>query len=188
MPLENRQILLLRQYRDRSYIMMVLCEKSFEHFNFIKTICNIPLILISSIMAILNSSAFDPHQMKIPNIVINSLTAMLIALISNFKVNEKEVAFKSLQNKFMKLTHSIEDDLNNHLNTLESDDISNVINQYDNLIEQIEFTFSNRIKNNVKNIYKNKRTLPSVLNCEQMDFSISEPASPLSANLVVNNV
>jgi len=174
--LEQRQINLLKSYKDKSYIMGVLCEKSFEHFNFIKSICNIPLILISSVMAILNSSSFDGNEMKIPNIVINSLTAMIIGIINNFRINEKESNFKQLSCKFMKISHMIEDKLHNHLETLSSSDISNQIKEYDNLIEQIDFTFPTSIQKTVKKLYKNKKQLPAILNGDMDDFIIESSA------------
>jgi len=172
MPLEQRQINLLKSYKDKSYIMGVLCEKSFEHFNFIKSICNIPLILISSVMAILNSSSFDGNEMKIPNIVINSLTAMIIGIINNFRINEKESNFKQLSCKFMKISHLIEDKLHNQLETLSGSDISNQIKEYDNLIEQIDFTFPTSIQKTVKKLYKNKKQLPAILNGDTDDIII----------------
>lgn len=187
MQLESRQINLLKSYKDKCYVMGVLCEKSFEYFNFIKSICNIPLILISSAMAILNSSAFDPNQMKIPNVVINSFTAMIIAMINNFRVNEKESNFKQLSVKFMKISHAIEDNLHNHLETLTSDDVSNHIKQYDNLIEQIDFTFPNHIQKKVKNIYQGKKQLPSILNGDSSDFTI-ETSSIAQTIPQINNI
>jgi hypothetical protein len=176
MPLEQRQINLLKSYKDKSYVMGVLCQKSFEYFNFIKSICNIPLIIISSAMAILNSSAFDGNEMKIPNVVINSLTAMIVGIINNFRVNEKEGNFKQLSLKFMKISHTIEDKLNNHLDSLTSDDISNQIKEYDNMIEQIDFTFPASIQKTVKALYKNKKQLPAILNGDSNDFIIESSA------------
>ena len=187
MPLEQRQINLLKSYKDKSYVMSVLCEKSFEHFNFIKTICNIPLILISSCMAILNSSAFDANQMKIPNVVINSLTAMIMAMINNFRVNEKESNFKQLSIKFMKICHSIEDNLHNNLESLTTDDVSNQIKNYDNLIEQIDFTFPSNIQNKVKNLYKGKKQLPAILNGD-IDGFIVENSSIIQTASQINTV
>ena len=187
MPLEPRQINLLKSYKDKSYVMSVLCEKSFEHFNFIKSICNIPLIVISSAMAILNSSAFDPNQMKVPNVVINSLIAVIIAMINNFRVNEEESNFKQLSIKFMKISHTIEDNLHNHFETLTSDDVSNHIKQYDNLIEQIDFTFPNNIQKKVKNIYQGKKQLPTILNGDTDDFTIG-PSSITQTVSQINNI
>ena len=182
--LEQRSLNLLVQYRDKSYVMNVLANKSFERFNFIKSICNMPLIIISSVVAILNSSSINAEEMKLPNIIINSITAMLLAMIANFKVNEKEQFFKQLANKFMKLTHNIEDDLNNHLQELTGDDVSSKIKEYDSLIETIEYTFPSKIKKIVYSKYKNKKTLPSILNCEGSDFTISPPITP-SANIII---
>jgi hypothetical protein len=176
MPLEQRQINLLKSYKDKSYVMGVLCQKSFEYFNFIKSICNIPLIIISSTMAILNSSAFDGNEMKIPNVVINSLTAMIVAIINNFRINEKEGNFKQLSLKFMKISHTIEDKLNNHLDSLTSEDISNQIKEYDSMIEQIDFTFPASIQQKVKELYKNKKQLPAILNGDSDDFIIESSA------------
>ena len=176
MPLEQRQINLLKSYKDKSYVMGVLCQKSFEYFNFIKSICNIPLIIISSAMAILNSSAFDGNEMKIPNVVINSLTAMIVGIINNFRVNEKEGNFKQLSLKFMKISHTIEDKLNNHLDSLTSEDISNQIKEYDSMIEQIDFTFPASIQKTVKALYKNKKQLPAILNGDSYDFIIESSA------------
>lgn len=176
MPLEQRQINLLKSYKDKSYVMGVLCQKSFEYFNFIKSICNIPLIIISSTMAILNSSAFDGNEMKIPNVVINSLTAMIVSIINNFRVNEKEGNFKQLSLKFMKISHTIEDKLNNHLDSLTSEDISNQIKEYDSMIEQIDFTFPASIQKTVKTLYKNKKQLPAILNGDSDDFIIESSA------------
>ena len=183
MSLDQRQIFLLKTYKDKSYVMSVLCEKSFEHFNFIKTICNIPLIVISSVMAILNSSAFDANQMKIPNIVINSLTAMIMSMINNFRVNEKESNFKQLSIKFMKICHTIEDNLHNNLESLTTDDISNQIRNYDNLVEQIDFTFPGSIQKKVKDLYKGKKQLPAILNGDD-DFLIENSTNIQSSTQV----
>ena len=115
-------------------------------------------------MAIFNSSTFDGNEMKIPNVVINSLTAMIVGIINNFRVNEKESNFKQLSSKFMKISHSIEDKLHNNLESLTSSDVSNHIKEYDNLMEQIDFTFPTSIQKAVKKLYNNKKQLPAILN------------------------
>lgn len=172
MALEQIQINLLKSYKDKSYVMGVLCEKSYEHFSFIKSLCNIPLIIISSVMAIFNSSTFDGNEMKIPNVVINSLTAMIVGIINNFRVNEKESNFKQLSSKFMKISHCIEDKLHNNLESLTSSDVSNHIKEYDNLMEQIDFTFPLSIQEAVKKLYKNKKQLPAILNGDMNNIII----------------
>ena len=169
--LEQNQINLLGAYHDRSYVYAVLCNRSFEFFSFIRSITNIPLILISSIMAIMNSSTFDAESMKLYNIIINSLTALLLGLISNFKLAEKDADFKKLGQSMTKLCHQIEDDLNNNLEFITVDEIRQRVKEYDSLIETLDHAFPSFIKNKVKDLYKENRTLPSCLNCEGTTFN-----------------
>ena len=172
MTLEQRQIDLLISYRDKAYVYAVLCEKSFELFSLIRSLCNIPLILITSVLSIINASDFDPKEMKLPNVVINASIAMIMSLIGNFKLNEKESVYKQVNQRMVRHCHFIEDLLNNSLESLESDDVSEVIKKYDDIVESNEYAFPRHIKTRVANIYKNKRTLPAVLNCVGTDFSI----------------
>ena len=173
MTLEQRQIDLLISYRDKAYVYAVLCEKSFELFSLIRSLCNIPLILITSVLSIINASDFDPKDMKLPNVVINACVALIMGLISNFKLNEKESVFKQTNQRMIRHTHFIEDLLNNSLESLESDDVSEVIKKYDDIVESNEFAFPSHIKKRVANIYKDDRTLPSVLNCVRSDYSLN---------------
>jgi len=173
MALEQRQIDLLISYRDKAYVYAVLCEKSFELFSLVRSLCNIPLILITSVLSIINASDFDPKDMKLPNVVINACVALIMGLISNFKLNEKEGVFKQTNQRMVRHCHYIEDLLNNSLETLQSDDISEVIRKYDDIVESNEYPFPRHIKSKVRNTYKEKRTLPAVLNCVGTDFSIN---------------
>jgi len=182
--LEQRQINLLIAYRDKSYVYAVLCDRSYELFSLIKSLCNIPLILITSILSIINASSFDPLEMKMPNVIINASVALIMGMISNFKLSEKESLYKQVNQKMVRHTHAIEDMLNNSLATLDSEDVSNVIKKYDDIVEMNEFPFPSHIKKNVLNIYKGKRSLPAVLNCVDTNFSLSVPTTPTaSANI-----
>jgi len=173
MVLEQRQIDLLISYRDKAYVYAVLCEKSFELFSLIRSLCNIPLILITSVLSIINASDFDAKDMKLPNVIINATVALIIGLIANFKLNEKEGVFKQTNQRMVRHCHYIEDLLNNSLESLESDDVSVVIKKYDDIVESNDYAFPRHIKKYVANVYKDKRTLPSVLNCVRTDFSIN---------------
>ena len=70
MPITDEQVKLLNAYRDKSYISNILCEQCSEFYSFLKSMVNIPLILSSSAMTILNSSSFNAEDMKIPNVII----------------------------------------------------------------------------------------------------------------------
>lgn len=172
MVLTNEQILLIQNYRDMSYVNNILCDQSSNYYNNLKNIINIPLILSSSALTILNSSDFSSDQMKIPNIIINACTTLLLSLINNFKFVEKANNFKSVAVKYNKLTHNIESRLTNDINNISISDISNIITEYDNLNESIDYSFPDHIKERVKKIYKNNRKLPSSLNCEEVFITV----------------
>ena len=170
--LNSKQVKLLQDYRDKSYVMNVLLTRSYERFNFIKQITNIPLILSSSVMAIINSSSFDGNEVKMPNIVINSITALILSLIGNFQITERENCFQTLSGKFLKLTHEIEDALTNNLEEVDKSDVKKYIDDYDNLIGNITYVIPKDIQTKVKNSYCGKKCLPAFLNCES-DFTNS---------------
>lgn len=164
--LSNDQIKLLQSYRDKAFVSGILCDESSQFYSFLKSLVNIPLILSSSIMGILNSSDFDSQQMRIPNIVLNASTSLILSLINNFKLPEKCQTFHNRANKFNKLTHVIEDALTNDIQDITVDKIRSLINEYDTINESLEFSFPSHIKNRIKNRYMNKRVLPNILNCE----------------------
>jgi len=182
MAIEQHQIDLLKSYRDKSYVFAALCNSSYEFFSLLKSICNIPLILTSSIMAILNSGSFTADDMKLPNIIINSLTALMLGLITNFNISEKTTEFRKVNIQMTKLCHHIEDDLNNNLRTISVIDIRRHINEYDSIIENLDYPFPHFIKEKIKKTYKNNRTLPSILNCTTTEFVRTE------SHFEVNNV
>ena len=66
------QVKLLQSYRDKSYVTSVLCSQSEEFYSFLRSMINVPLILSSSVMTILNSmEEINSSAMKYSNIVLN---------------------------------------------------------------------------------------------------------------------
>lgn len=159
----TNQYNILKEYRDKTYIYQLLTTKTNEYYSNIKQVINIPLIISSSIMTICNSGSFAPEDMKIPNIVINACTALLISLINNYKIIEKQQTFRNLSIKYMTLLHDIEDKIANDTN-LEPDEVRTIIKQYDDLITQTEYIIPTRIKNKVRHQYHGKIHLPIILN------------------------
>ena len=180
--LSTQQISLIQSYRDKAYVSNILCEECSNYYSKLKSFVNIPLILTSSLMTIFNSSSFASEDMKIPNIVCNSMTALLLSLISNFKLSEKFNNFKSIANKFNKLTSSIENKLTNDIENITIEQINAIILEYDNLNEAIEFQFPDFIKERVKKKFNGKRIMPNILNCVtdyQRNSSTTLPDTPL---------
>ena len=166
----DQQLELLKQYKDKSYINTLLAEQSYDYYNFVKNIINIPLILCNTIMVIKNSIITDQDLLKILNIILNSSTGLIISMISNFKIYEKIQQYHQLQIKFNKLNHQIDSKINNDMSNITSDYIIGVIEDYDQILESIEYTFPTKIKNRIKKQYENKMTLPSSLSVEIVEM------------------
>ena len=174
MPISSEQIKLLESYRDKTYITSILYSQSAEHFTFLRSIINIPLILSSSTMTVLNSMDEGNNNMKYANIVLNAWTSLILSLVGNFKLPEQATNFSQIQVKMNKLCHQIEDKLTIDLESCKIEDIRHFINDYDALYEQLDYSFPNFIKNRVKKIYSGKKVLPNILNCEISFVKIDE--------------
>jgi hypothetical protein len=98
------------------------------------------------------------------NISINGIIAFIAALQSVLQINDKYNQFQTLTTKFIKLEHHIENHITNYPDKLDENFIDDIIKSYDNLIDDIDFTFPDFIKKRVKAKYKDKRTMPNVLN------------------------
>ena len=166
MPISTDHIKLLESYRDKAYITSILCSQSQEHFSFLRSMVNLPIIITSSVMTVLNSMSDNSNEMKYANIVLNTWTSLILSIIGNFKLTEQATNFKQIEIKMNKLTHKIEDFLSIDLESTKIEDIRAIINEYDALNESLDFPFPNFIKNRVKKVYSGKKTLPNILNCE----------------------
>ena len=87
-------------------------------------------------MCILNSFSTDDGEMKIPNVVVNGISVLLISYQSNLKVAEKVELYKNLGNEFLQLAHQIEG-LNHE--EIDRNMINNLIEKYDRLIMSCNF-------------------------------------------------
>ena len=186
--LTNDQIKLLQSYRDKSYVSAILCDESSSFYSFLKSLVNVPLVLSSTIMGILNSSDFDSQQMRIPNSVLNASTSLILLLINNFKLPEKTQNFHNKAVKFNKLTHIIEDMLTNDIEDISVDKIRSIINDYDAINETLDYSFPSHIKNRVKKRYMGKKILPNILNCELTFIEVEQLVSPKIKAFSVNNI
>jgi isoleucyl-tRNA synthetase len=165
MVLNESQIIYLQMYRDKCYISSLLCEQSSLFYSMLKNILNIPTILISGIMCILNSGIFSAEELKTTNIIVNGMTTIILSLLNNFKLTETLNNFKSNQIKYTKLLHKIEDSLIQNDDELTIESIRSYIVEYDNITESVEFDYPHHIKKSIKKRFINKRSLPNILNC-----------------------
>lgn len=172
--LTKEQKKLLKKYKDKSLIMGILGTRSYEFFSTLQSFVNIPLILSSTTLAILNSASLTGEEMKIPNIVINSITGLTLALVNNFKINDKVSAFKNLGTKMTKLNNRIEEAVANDINDITSEKLTLFIKEYETLNETCDYYFPTRIKKKIYDKYKKTGlSLPNAL-IGFDDFSIED--------------
>lgn len=150
MVLSSIQKDIIFQYRDKTYICSILCQQTSDWYYFLKTIINIPLILMSTSLSIINSLNINNFDMRIPNIVINASFALILSLINNFNISEKQANFRSLHLKYTKLTHFIEDKITNELENCTKEDIRKIINDYDAITDNLEYPYPGFIRLRVK--------------------------------------
>ena len=120
---------------DKCETMCMLTSKASSHWSFIKFCFNIPLVITSSTMCIINSISEDANAVKIPNIVVNAVSVLIMSLNNSIKAGEKFETFKKLFQQFMVLSQeveSIEEEI-----TKEKADI--LVLKYDNLITDCVF-------------------------------------------------
>lgn len=157
----QKQVSLLHVYKDRVFIMTILCNKSENFYNMINTIFTIILILTSTLLAVTNSYHFtDAHineQVKVAGIVLNSINVLLVSFNSQLKISQRSSEFKLKTQAFNKLSHEIEMLLIK--DTLDPTSVKNIITQYDLLADNTE-SFPGFIKSAVRKKYGEDYNLP----------------------------
>lgn len=93
---------------DKCEICCLLCQKASARWSLLKFIFNIPLILTSSIMCVMNSMSTAEVSMKMPNVIVNGVSVFVMSINNNLKCAEKFELFKSLSNSYLALAHAIE--------------------------------------------------------------------------------
>ena len=87
---------------------------------------------------------------------------LLVSLSNYFKITEKCEILKINRDKFIKLYNLIEK--RKYTEDISVDFIDVVITNYDNIIENINFSFPQPILKRIRRDYAHKRTLPLFIN------------------------
>jgi hypothetical protein len=178
--------IILDDYIDMIYIYEVLCNTTYNYYYNLKFLFEFPIIFINVFMTIINSTITDIFIIKHCNIFLNVMTMLLVSLSNYLKINEKCEILKINRDKFIKLYNMIEK--RKYTDDISIDFIDNVITNYDNIIENINFTFPTKILNKVRNEYKNKKTLPLFINgIKKLDKYRYENGiiSPNDSNIII---
>lgn len=149
---------------DKCESMTLLCTRTATYWSYVKMGFNIPLVFTSSAMCIINSISTDANTVKIPNIVVNAISVLIMSLSNSIKASEKFEIFKKLSQQFMLLSQELE--------ALDEEDADfkeklNIISlKYDNLIQDCAFEeIPQKTKTNVSKLFSDaNRFLPIQLN------------------------
>lgn len=144
---------------SKTEAMVLLTSKANGYWSMIKFAFNIPLVLTSSAMCIINSISDDANEVKIPNIVVNAVSVLIISLNNSIKASEKCDLFKRLSQQFLLLSGQIENDAE-----LDENEFNIIALKYENLINDVLFEeIPNRFKQQVAESFKD-RYLPLQIN------------------------
>ena len=147
---------------DKSECIALLCYKATTHWSLIKFCFQIPLVLTSSAMCIINSISQDANDIKIYNIVVNAISVLIISVNNSVKPSEKYELFKKLSQSFIILSQEIE----SFDNVCTPEQYKIICLKYDNLILDVNFEdCPSYIKKNVSlSFSNNNRHIPIQLN------------------------
>jgi hypothetical protein len=144
---------------SKTEALVLLCSKASGYWSMIKFAFNIPLVLTSSAMCIINSISEDANEVKVPNIVVNAISVLIISLNNSIKASEKCDLFRRLGQQFLLLAGQIEND-----DEITDNEFSLLALKYENLVNDILFEeIPNRFKMQVIESFKD-RHLPLQLN------------------------
>ena len=122
----------IRILKGKAEALSLTCNLANVYWNRVKMCFNIPLVLTSSVMAIINSITSDGNDLKLYNIIVNSVSVLIISLNNSIKSGEKADNFKKLSQSFLILVSEVEND--------EKKDFHLYNIKFDNLINDIEFS------------------------------------------------
>ena len=144
---------------SKTEAMVLLCSKASSYWSLVKFAFNIPLVLTSSAMCIINSISEDANEVKIPNIVVNAISVLIMSLNNSIKASEKCDLFRRLGQQFLLLSGQIEND-----NEITDNDFNIIAIKYENLVNDCLFEdIPHRYKQEVIKSFGN-RFLPIQLN------------------------
>lgn len=166
--MENIKIIKLQSYLDKCFISAILCDYHYQWYNKISMIVMLPTIIGSAILTCLNSSEIENNIIKWINISVNGTNTLIIALTTNYKLQDRITTYKTLYNKYQKLSHKIESTINNSTDITDKI-LDEIINEYDVLQNDNDYGYISSYKMMVINKYGKSKQMPNSL---QLDVDL----------------
>ena len=158
MDTQNIKILKLQAYLDKCFISAILCDYHYNWYNKISMFVMMPTIIGSAILTCLNSSDIENNIIKWINISVNGTNTLIIALTTNYKLQDRLTTYKSLYNKYQKLSHKIESSINNSVEITDNI-LDEIINEYDALQNDNDYGYLSSYKKLIIKKYGTKKCL-----------------------------
>ena len=168
---------------DRAECLTLLSTRASSFWSRINFILNFPLVVTSSAMCIINSISDDSNSVKIPNIVVNAISVLMMSIINNIKAAEKYDTFKRLSQAFLELAQEIDSIEGNEVDI---DKYNMLVLKYDNLIRSCDFEhIPNKIKTEVSMLFQNNnKHIPIQLNGVMGGFKRNSRPVEMSSEIV----
>lgn len=155
----------LQSYLDRCFISAILCDYHYQYYNKINMVVMLPTIIGSAILTCLNSSDIESNIIKWINISVNGTNTLIIALTTNYKLQDRIITYKTLYNKYQKLSHKIESTINNSSDITDKI-LDDIINEYDVLQNDNNYGYLSSYKRIVISKYGKTKQMPNSLQLE----------------------
>lgn len=171
------------QLLDRAECLTLLCTRGSSYWSRINFVLNFPLVITSSAMCIINSISNDGNAVKIPNIVVNAISVLMMSIINNIKAGEKYDNFKRLSQLFLELAQELDGVEGDEI---EIDKYNMFILKYDNLIRTCDFEhIPTNIKTDVSMLFqKNNKHIPIQLNGTMGGFKRTSGRVEMTSEMV----
>ncbi len=159
--------------KSKAEALSLTCNLANIYWSRVKMCFNIPLVLTSSVMAIINSITENGNDLKLYNIIVNSVSVLIISLNNSIKASEKADNLKKISQSFLLLVSEIENDEKKDLH------VYNI--KYDNLINDIEFSDINDSIKKIVNALFDEEELPLQIRIVDFKKRVRNPTPPSSA-------
>jgi hypothetical protein len=154
-----------QSYLDKCFISAILCDYHYQYYYKINMIVMMPTILGSAILTCLNSSQMESDIIKWINISVNGLNTLIIAITTNYKLQDRLTTYKTLYNKYQKLSHKIESAINNS-NEIDNKILDDIINEYDAIQNDNDYGYLSSYKKMIIDKYGKNKSMPNSLQLE----------------------
>ena len=170
---------------SKTEAMVLLTSKASGYWSMIKFGFNIPLVLTSSAMCIINSISDDANEVKIPNIVVNAVSVLIMSLNNSIKASEKCDLFRRLSQQFLLLSGQIENDTE-----LDENEFNIIAIKYENLVndclfEEIPYRYKIQVAESFKDRYVPLQLNGTIGNNKRPSGSMNRAEIVISNNNIV---